>query len=625
MAGQIPQNFIDQLMDTSDLVGLIGEDVTLKKSGPNYQAKCPFHDDRSPSFSVSPDKQVYHCFGCGASGNILTYVKEKRGLDFIGAVEFLAQRQGLEVPREDVNPAQERAQRERQRLYDLCQDADRFFQRCLRSDALRTQAVEYLRGRGLSGQTAQTFGIGVAPAGGQALRQHLQSLGYSDAEMAKAGVLVEKPGRAYDRFRGRVTFPIRDRRGRTVAFTARVLDDSKPKYLNSSESPIFHKGKVLYGLHEAIKANRTLERLIVVEGQMDVIALAQHCIPCAVATSGTAITPDHLEQLVRLVPQVLFCFDGDTAGAKAAWRALENALPLMDGQTEFLFLFLPEGQDPDSLLVESGSDGFNKQLAHAKSLTDVLFEQLTSTLDMSRLDSRARLGTLIAPHLKRVPKGIPRALLIDELARQVGTSRDAIQDLVEQSEAAAVSPPEPITPEIDPEPLAVPQAEPGYDDMLIPEDTYDHFEPVPTDDPTHFQAPPDRALEKLAGELLNCLFQMPELARDLPASTEPGWDAPELSEALECAQLIQDQTITQSSLLLGFLSGTPLGVKLGRLSQTASALPVDLAQSQFKDLIDKIQRLQDKRDRNAMIRKPGEKTAEDLLALLAKRKQKAKN
>ena len=205
MAGQIPQNFIDQLMDTSDLVGLIGADVTLKKSGPNYQAKCPFHDDRSPSFSVSPDKQVYHCFGCGASGNILTYVKEKRGLDFIGAVEFLAQRQGLEVPREDVNPAQERAQRERQRLYDLCQDADRFFQRCLRSDALRTQAVEYLRGRGLSGQTAQTFGI-MHPPAARHLDNTCNRLGTA-TPMAKIGVLVEKPGRAYDRFRGRVTFP----------------------------------------------------------------------------------------------------------------------------------------------------------------------------------------------------------------------------------------------------------------------------------------------------------------------------------------------------------------------------------------------------------------------------------
>lgn len=610
MAGQIPQSFIDQLLDNADLVGLIGEDLTLKKSGANYQSRCPFHDDRSPSFSVSPDKQVYHCFGCGASGNILTYVKEKRGLDFIGAVEFLAQRQGLEVPREDVNPAQERAQRERQRLFDLCQDSDRFFQRCLLEDPLRGSAVEYLKGRGLSGQTAKKFGIGVAPANGQALRQHLQSLGYNDEEMIKAGVLVDKPGRRYDRFRARITFPIRDRRGRTVAFTARVLDDAKPKYLNSSESPIFHKSKVLYGLHEAIKDNRTLERLIVVEGQMDVIALSQFELPCAVATSGTAITPDHLEQLARLVPQVVFCFDGDTAGQKAAWRALENALPLMDGQTEFLFLFLPDGQDPDSLLQAEGNTGFNKQLAGAQSLSDVLFEQLTSTLDMNRLDSRARLGTLVAPHLKRVPKGLPRELLVDELARRVGKDREAVRSLVEQSEAATVSAPV-HRPEPDPEPAPEPP------ELASAEDYYDQFEPVMPEEldyePYPSQQEQNPKLMRLANDMLACLFYEPSLALD--QATFPQSEMADINELIE---LIAEHKIQSSPLLLGFCSGTPLGVKLGRISQSDPTLaPQDLSKH-WQDCLRYLARQQQDAERKDFVQS-SEKTAEALAELVQKR------
>lgn len=614
MAGQIPQSFIDQLLDNADLVGLIGEDITLKKSGGNYQSRCPFHDDRSPSFSVSPEKQVYHCFGCGASGNILTYIKEKRGLDFVGSVEYLAKRQGLDVPREDSNPAQERAQRERQRLYDLCEDSDRFFQHCLRSDPLRTSAVDYLKGRGLSGETAKKFGIGVAPANGQALRQHLKSRGYTDSEMVNAGVLVEKPGRSYDRFRARITFPIRDRRGRTVAFTARVLDDAKPKYLNSSESPIFHKSKVLYGLHEAIKANRTLERLIVVEGQMDVIALAQFEIPCAVATSGTAITADHLEQLVRLVPQVVFCFDGDAAGTKAAWRALENALPLMDGQTEFLFLFLPDGQDPDSLLQTEGGAGFNRQLAHAKSLSDVLFEQLTQSLDMDRLDSRARLGGLVAPHLKRVPKGLPRELLIDELARRVGTDRGAVRELVDTAEAAAPTPPPPTPKVADPEPEPPMDRDGPAPEYLI-DDTYDHLEPVMPEDVAHWDEPSqDRKLERIAAEMLRCLFQEPSIG-----SEQSPFEQPELGEVNELLELINTHSIATSSLLLGFCSGTALGTKLGRLSQGDAALAPDELRNHWQDCLTYLQRRQMKAERRSLI-SGSSKTADDLAALVQKRK-----
>ena len=630
MAGQIPQSFIDQLLDTVELTSLIGEDVALKRSGNNYQGKCPFHDDRSPSFSVSPEKQVYHCFGCGASGNALTYAKEKRGLDFIGAVEMLAKRQGVEVPREDVSPAQERAQKARQRLYDVVQAADEYFQWNLRNAANKAGAIDYLKGRGLSGATAKRFGIGLSPVSGQALRQHLTQSGFNDDEMEKAGLLVRKPGRNYDRFRNRVTFPIRDRRGRTVAFTARVLDDSKPKYLNSSESDIFHKGKVLYGLHEAITANRTLERLIVVEGQMDVIALAQFELPCAVATSGTAITADHLEQLCRLVPQVVFCFDGDKAGKKAGWRALENALPMMDGQTEFLFLFLPDGQDPDSLLQAEGTAGYNKQLSQAVALTDFLFDHLCADLDMQRLDSRARLGGIVAPHLKRMPKGLPKELMLDELARRVGTDKTAIRDLVDHAQPAPTEPAPTPVPEPEPEPPAEPIVNDGYDELMDyaggddneGADYYADFDPAPAppgEAPAAVEAklelPPIGINLPAQAKYLQCLYHLPSLAVEPMAWAHEGSWERAINQVIEA---IVDHKIDSTAALMGYFSNTDIGRIFAEFTRRDPLIAQDRLAAQWQDLENHRDRRSAKLERRG-IKANGSDDASALARLIAAR------
>ncbi|WP_420550284.1 DNA primase [Litorivicinus lipolyticus] len=630
MAGQIPQSFIDQLLDTVELTSLIGEDVALKRSGNNYQGKCPFHDDRSPSFSVSPEKQVYHCFGCGASGNALTYAKEKRGLDFIGAVEMLAKRQGVEVPREDVSPAQERAQKARQRLYDVVQAADEYFQWNLRNAANKAGAIDYLKGRGLSGATAKRFGIGLSPVSGQALRQHLTQSGFNDDEMEKAGLLVRKPGRNYDRFRNRVTFPIRDRRGRTVAFTARVLDDSKPKYLNSSESDIFHKGKVLYGLHEAITANRTLERLIVVEGQMDVIALAQFELPCAVATSGTAITADHLEQLCRLVPQVVFCFDGDKAGKKAGWRALENALPMMDGQTEFLFLFLPDGQDPDSLLQAEGTAGYHKQLSQAVALTDFLFDHLCVDLDMQRLDSRARLGGIVAPHLKRMPKGLPKELMLDELARRVGTDKTAIRDLVDHAQPAPIEPAPTPAPESEPEPPAEPIVNDGYDELMDyaggddneRADYYADFDTAsapPGEAPAAVEAklelPPIGINLPAQAKYLQCLYHLPSLAVEPMAwANEGSWERA-INQVIEA---IVDHKIDSTAALMGYFSNTDIGRIFAEFTRRDPLIAQDRLAAQWQDLENHRDRRSAKLERRG-IKASGSDDASALARLIAAR------
>ena len=596
MAGQIPQSFIDQLLDQADLASIVSEDVTLKRSGGNYQGRCPFHDDRSPSFSVSNDKGVYHCFGCGASGNALTYIRERRGLDFVGALEDLAKRQGVEVPREDISPAQEKARALRDRLYTLSEEADKFFQRSLRVDSLRTQAVEYLQSRGLSGETAKKFGIGVAPASGQALREHLKGLGFSDSEMIDAGVLVDKNGRRYDRFRNRITFPIRDRRGRGVAFTARVLDDSKPKYLNSSESPIFSKSKVLYGLHEALISNRNLERLIVVEGQMDVIALAQFGLNHAVATSGTAVTKDHVEQLVRLVPQVVFCFDGDTAGRKAARKAMEIALPFFDGQTEFSFVFMPDGQDPDSLLKESGLEGYNKVLAQSQPLSRVLFDFAGEGLDMNRMDSRVRLGGLAAPLLKLVPKGLALELLLDELAKRIGTDKDSVRFLVQSAEAPSPTvietPPEP-----DPEPVFETASEHDYPAHYdTGEDDYAYFEAMsaaPDNEPPNWDEPAaEKLTPPLPGQPLSLAADMLRSLRAKPALAskriEWPYEGPMELAVNEVIDTILECDYRMPFDLIGHYSGTDIGRVFTAFERQENLMAPESLDGHWRDLQDRL-------------------------------------
>lgn len=419
MAGRIPSQFIDQLLDRVDIVDLINSRIPLKKAGKDYQACCPFHDEKTPSFTVSREKQFYHCFGCGAHGTAIGFLMEYENLGFIDAVEELAARQGIEVPREggtgqgpDYRP-----------LYGILEDASRFYQDALRQGSAATRAVDYLKQRGLSGEIAARYAIGFAPPGFNNLMQRLGDSPERLEHLWITGMLAEsEEGRRYDRFRERIMFPIRNHRGQVIGFGGRLLGDGKPKYLNSPETPLFHKGQELYGLFEARKAVRNLERLLVVEGYMDVVALAQFGIDHCVATLGTATTHEHLERLFRAVPEVVFCFDGDRAGREAGWKALETTLPLMQDGREARFLFLPDGEDPDSLVRKEGSDAFERRIADATPLSRFLFDKLTSEVDMTSAGGRAQLAESAKKLLQRLPSGIFRQLLAKQLDELVGVT-----------------------------------------------------------------------------------------------------------------------------------------------------------------------------------------------------------
>ncbi|HLS80378.1 MAG TPA: DNA primase [Steroidobacter sp.] len=419
MSGRIPQHFIDELIARADLVELIGARVPLKKQGKEYKACCPFHGEKTPSFTVVPDKQFYHCFGCGAHGTALGFLMEHDHLSFVEAVEDLAARLGMEVPREHQQPARpSRAEG----LFQTLEQAAEFYRHELKRSA---RAREYLKARGLTGETAARFALGYAPDAWDAL---LRQFGAGEAQrtrLLEAGLLIERerkpdvsPG-YYDRFRDRVMFPIRDARGRPLGFGGRVLDKGEPKYLNSPETELFHKGRELYGLYEARQSSRTLNRLLVVEGYMDVVRLHQAGITCAVATLGTATTPDHLVRIFRICNELTFCFDGDRAGRAAAWRALENSLSQVREGRQIRFLFLPDGHDPDSLVGAQGREAFESRMAHATPLSEYFISHLSAQVDLDTVDGRARLGALARPLIERIPAGIYRELLAEEVARIV--------------------------------------------------------------------------------------------------------------------------------------------------------------------------------------------------------------
>ena len=435
MAGRIPDSFIDGLLARVDIVELIGSRVPLKRKGKEYTACCPFHDERTPSFYVSPTKQFYHCFGCGAHGTAIKFLMAYDRLDFVDAVEELAKRLGLEVPREDGG---REAPREGQDLYAVLDAAQQFFRREL---AGHSAARAYLEKRGLDAATLEAFGIGWAPEGWSGL---LDTLGRGDARridlLDKAGLLSKNDsGRNYDKFRGRVMFPIHDRRGRVIAFGGRVIGkDDSPKYLNSPETPLFHKGRELYGLWHARQANNKLARLLVVEGYMDVVSLWQSGIRTAVATLGTATTSEHAELLFRNAPDVYFCFDGDAAGRRAAWKALESVLPRMGDGRQAFFLFLPEGEDPDSLVRAQGAAGFETALATALPLSEFLFRHLAEDTDLGSADGKARLAERAKALIARMPDGEFRdrmqALLVQRTevgfhasARLAGFTRELVE------------------------------------------------------------------------------------------------------------------------------------------------------------------------------------------------------
>lgn len=425
MAGRIPQNFIDDLVTRADIIEVVNARVPLKKKGKEYTACCPFHNEKTPSFTVSDNKQFYHCFGCGAHGTALGFIMEYENLDFVDAVEALAAEYNLDVPRESGHFNHAENKDTKQPLYDILEKSAELFKQQLKTS---DKAVNYLQQRGLSGEIAKTYQIGYAPDGWNFLTDNLGKDKATIDSLIATGLLVSKDdGKQYDRFRDRIIFPITDRRGHIIGFGGRVIDQGEPKYLNSPENTVFHKGQELYGLYEARKAVRNLEQLIIVEGYMDVVALAQHGVNYAIASLGTATTSEQLQRAFRTVRKIIFCYDGDQAGKKAAWRALENALPLLRDGFEANFLFLPDGEDPDSVIRNEGKENFEQRLSSAKPLSAFLFEHLSEELNLESSEGKSSLTEKAKSLLSKLPDSVFKDLLYQELATLTGLNVDKLQ------------------------------------------------------------------------------------------------------------------------------------------------------------------------------------------------------
>ncbi len=598
MAGLIPQTFIDDLLDRLDIVEVIDRRVSLKKSGKNFTACCPFHQEKTPSFSVNQEKQFYYCFGCGAGGNAIGFLMDYERLDFPRAVEVLADAAGLEVPREAA--ALQQPQQQKKNIYTMLDKAADFYREQLKNHPQKQRAIDYLKGRGLSGEIARDFDIGYAPPGWDKL---LNQLGQNDEDrklLIDGGMLIEKEEeqKLYDRFRDRIMFPIRDTRGRIIAFGGRVLGDDKPKYLNSPETPVFHKGKELYGLYQSRKANRQLQRLLIVEGYMDVVALAQHGIKWAAATLGTATSTEHLKRVFRQCPEVVFCFDGDEAGRKAALRALESALPAMEDGRRAKFLFLPEGEDPDSLVRSIGTNEFVRLVDKAQPLEDYLFSSQAEGLELASLDGRARLSTLAAPLIEKLPNGIFKELMMDSLAERTGLSRDKLNQILQQHQRAAAQskaqPPTSTKPQANPKSAsntASPANTPG--DARTPPDWEDgpplyavEDIPKPRQRSADYQRPETTRNPVLYAIAL--LLHEPRIASnidELPPlpEAEPGDDQRGLLQAM--LELLQKRPDSTPAMLIGHWYGEPWGEILQQLLQAEQMIPEDNLEQELLDTL----------------------------------------
>lgn len=491
----IPKSFIQDLLNRLDIVDVIERYVPLKKAGANYVACCPFHNEKSPSFTVSPGKQFYHCFGCGAHGTAIGFVMEHGGLGFVDAVEELARSVGMTVPREAATREQHKAAPD---LYEVMQLATRYYRDQLRQSP---RAIDYLKRRGLSGEIAARFGIGYAPDGWQNLQAPFPD--YQNAMLLETGLVIDNDeGRRYDRFRDRIMFPIVNQRGQVIGFGGRVLDKGEPKYLNSPETDLFEKGRELYGLYQAQKAIRAEKMALVVEGYMDVVALAQLGVDYAVATLGTATTPFHIQKLLRLTEQVVFCFDGDSAGHRAAWRALENALPHLQDGKQLRFLFLPPEHDPDSYIREHGKEAFEHLLGEeALPLSGYLLRELSAQVDLKTQEGRSALLERAKPLLAAVTAPTTALLLRKEVAALAGITQAELEGLY------AIKP---------------------------------------------VGAPARRAPKKVVRSefsglraMLRCLLYKPELARELPADWSA--DGNEAATLMALVEFLREQDFTVSS------------------------------------------------------------------------------
>lgn len=443
MASKIPQSFLDDLLARTDIVEIIDSRVKLRKTGKNYSGLCPFHQEKSPSFSVSPDKQFYYCFGCGAGGNAINFITEYENLPFPQAVEDLAKRAGIEVPKDDSKQRSNDQQYQAQfKILDL---ASAYYQSQLIAQEAKQLAVPYLKERGLDGNTAKQFAIGYAPAGWDNL---IRSVGLTDSDtlhLEKAGMLIrhEQKDSLYDRFRERIMFPIRDMRGRVIAFGGRIVGEGKPKYLNSPETDTFHKSRELYGLYEARKASRNLEKVIIVEGYMDVVSLAQFGINYSVATLGTATSVHHLERLYKITSEIVFCFDGDQAGLKAAKRALETLMPTIKDGQQAKFLFLPDGEDPDTLVRQQGKERFEEMVSAAMPMSEYFFSSLSENIDMESIDGRALFSSQALPLIQKMQPSLLQQMMQDRISELTGltisqlTSSNHLHENFHQEESSS--------------------------------------------------------------------------------------------------------------------------------------------------------------------------------------------
>jgi DNA primase len=423
----IPDSFKQDLLNRVDIVDVVSRYVQLKKGGANYLGLCPFHGEKTPSFTVSPAKQFYHCFGCGAHGNAIGFLMAYAGLGYVDAVKDLAAAVGMQVPEVRARSPEEAARKERETdLYAVMEKAMDFYRAELKKSP---RAVEYLKRRGLTGEIAARFRIGYAPDDWQGLKAVFAE--YEDKALVECGLVIENEGKRYDRFRDRVMFPIFSARGAVIGFGGRVIADGEPKYLNSPETPLFEKGREVYGLVQARDSIRSADRVLVVEGYMDVVALAQFDVGYAVATLGTATTPVHVSKLLKLADELVFCFDGDAAGRKAAWRALEVSLPLTLDHKPVRFLFLPEGEDPDTYVRKHGKDEFEKLARAAPTLTEFLLAELRGQVELGTAEGRARFLALAKPHIQKVTARALKLQLVKEAARVAGVTSEEAESMFE--------------------------------------------------------------------------------------------------------------------------------------------------------------------------------------------------
>ncbi|MBL6749766.1 MAG: DNA primase [Nevskia sp.] len=538
---RIPQSFIQDLLARTDIVEVVGSRVELKRAGREYKGLSPFTNEKTPSFFVSPAKQMFFCFSSGKSGNAIGFLMDNDRLSFVEAVEELAKRAGLAVPREGGGAPEQLVL---EGPLDALAAAERFYRGQLRK---HQPAIDYLKKRGLSGDTAKLFGIGYAPESWDALAR----LFPDPTHALTAGLLIERDGGhgAYDRFRNRIMFPIRDTRGRVIAFGGRTLGNDPAKYLNSPETPLFHKGRNLFGLYEAKQSSKAeLAYLLVVEGYMDVVMLAQHGIRNVVATLGTATTHEHLALLFKSTPRVVFCFDGDRAGRSAAWRALEQALPEVYEGRECRFMFLPDGHDPDTLVQEIGAEAFRQRVEQAVALSDFLLGELGKQVQLDTLDGRARLAGLARPHLERMRQGALRTLIVDELARLTRMGRQDLDALLASRQAPAAN-------------AEAPAARPEHPGAR----------------------PVKRALQLLLER--PDLAQRVEHVEQLAASAQPGMDI-----LLAAIEIFREQPQLKVSQLLEQWRDTARGAALGRILGTE--IPLDQAglEREFDDAVTLLRR-----------------------------------